>query len=74
MRPFYFVHDLIPVRHPEFSRPHAPPPPPPAPATGPAPAGDVTTLDPRAQAIANAVARLGGVRIRTLPFPEKVSA
>lgn len=23
VRPFYFVHDLIPVRHPEFSRPHA---------------------------------------------------
>lgn len=23
VRPFYFVHDLIPLRHPEFSRPHA---------------------------------------------------
>jgi glycosyltransferase involved in cell wall biosynthesis len=23
VRPFYFVHDLIPVRHPEFTRPHA---------------------------------------------------
>ena len=31
-------------------------------------------LPPVAPAIANAVARLGGVRIRTLPFPEKVSA
>jgi len=23
LRPFYFLHDLIPVLHPEFSRPHA---------------------------------------------------
>lgn len=23
VRPFYFIHDLIPLRHPEFSRPHA---------------------------------------------------
>lgn len=23
VRPFYFLHDLIPIRHPEFSRPHA---------------------------------------------------
>jgi glycosyltransferase involved in cell wall biosynthesis len=23
VRPFYFLHDLIPVMHPEFSRPHA---------------------------------------------------
>jgi glycosyltransferase involved in cell wall biosynthesis len=23
VRPYYFVHDLIPVRHPEFTRPHA---------------------------------------------------
>jgi len=23
LRPFYFLHDLIPVRHPAFSRPHA---------------------------------------------------
>jgi len=23
LRPVYFIHDLIPIRHPEFSRPHA---------------------------------------------------